>query len=572
MKIFGYQLKRSARSAAKASDDDDHWFGNFMSRLGASGVRVTPDLARQIVAVFSCIRVRAETMGTLPIFLYKRSGDNSRDRDEKHNLAKLLRRPNPWQSWQDFCEMMCWHLDLRGNAYARIDMRKNGNPGRLIPLNPDKITPKLDGQQELYYEYRTDMGGVQIYSPDEILHLKQLSEDGISGQSVVMAQSNFLGEVLAADTFSHSLFKNMAQPSGVLKHPGKFRDKKAQDRVINSWRKAYAGPQNAGKVAILEDGLDWVKLGMSAVDVQLLEQKRFSNQQICAMFRVPPHKIGDLSQAKYANIETQNIEAITDMLLPIATRWEAELPFKLLSETEQEKYFVEFLFDGLLRGDRKARSEALQIQRQNGVINTNEWRRIENMNPVEDTEVGEAYLVNGAMVSIKSAIAGTAKVAAPAPAREQKAALPKTDSTYRSLFEEIIYQLLTKQSNAIRSASKKKDFGAWVKDFLPENRAFIAQKLRSAARGFLDIAAFELRWNGEKSIDDEQYRPVLDKILPEFAHRFDEIGELDDDRQQEWSDDLTRELMKTIRAAAVPPKESISKTESGDYDGERHAK
>ena len=64
-----------------------------MSRLGASGVRVTPDLARQIVAVFSCIRVRAETMGTLPIFLYKRSGDNSRDRDEKHNLAKLLRRP-----------------------------------------------------------------------------------------------------------------------------------------------------------------------------------------------------------------------------------------------------------------------------------------------------------------------------------------------------------------------------------------------------------------------------------------------------------------------------------------------
>ena len=85
---------------------------------------------------------------------------------------------------------------------------------------------------------------------------------------------------------------------------------------------------------------------MSAVDVQLLEQKRFSNQQICAMFRVPPHKIGDLSQAKYANIETQNIEAITDMLLPIATRWEAELPFKLLSETEQEKYFVEFLLTG----------------------------------------------------------------------------------------------------------------------------------------------------------------------------------------------------------------------------------
>ena len=127
--------------------------------------------------------------------------------------------------------MMCWHLDLRGNAYARIDMRKNGNPGRLIPLNPDKITPKLDGQQELYYEYRTDMGGVQITRrtdpPPQAIergrNQRAKRSDGAIKFSRRSARRGY---------FSHSLFKNMAQPSGVLKHPGKFRDKKRRTESL----------------------------------------------------------------------------------------------------------------------------------------------------------------------------------------------------------------------------------------------------------------------------------------------------------------------------------------------------
>jgi len=549
MKIFGFEIFRSGSKRNRPADDDDFWYEKVVGAISASGIRVTPELAESVCAVFACIRVKAETLATLPLPVYKRESDSSRQRDDKHPVAKLLRRPNPFQSLQDFVEMMTWHLELRGNAYAEIFRSAGNKPLLVLPRHPDRTEAKLDAQGELYYEHTNQFGTARIIDPKNMLHLKMLSENGIVGRTVLNVQASTIGSVIAMDTYAAATFKNNAQPGGLLTHPGKFKDEAAQKRVLDSWKKAYSGVKNAGKVAILEEGMKWEKLGLTNQDLQFIEQERFSSQKICAIFRVPPHKIGDLSQSKYANIEIQNIDFVNDSLTPNAKRWEAESLYKLFSESEQEKYFVEFLFNALLRGDSKSRNEALQIQRNNGVISVNEWRKIENMNPI-GTE-GDIHMVPLNQQDLKLAAQPPEDDAAGEDDSAQSDNLtekvqPVSTKAYRRLFDEIIYQILTRQANGVEKGAKSKDLGAYMAKFWPEHRQFVAEKLRSASECYLDLAAFAARYSGKNPPDDRFFDMILTEMLDDFSVKLASIDLSGDACKSTIAGKLALDLMGLI--------------------------
>ena len=199
-----------------------------------------------------------------------------------------------------------------------------------------------------------------------------------------------MGLSIATERFGARLFKTGALMRGVLSHPSTFKDKEVRDRVRDSWDEATSG-DNAHKTAVLEDGLTWTKVSMSPEDSQFILTRKLQIAEIARYYRMPLHKLQEMDRATFSNIEHQGVEFVTDTMMPWLVRWEQALMRDLLSDAEREDYFIEFLVDGLLRGDAKSRMEALQIMRRNGVINANEWRAMENMNPRED-EGGDEYI------------------------------------------------------------------------------------------------------------------------------------------------------------------------------------
>lgn len=341
-----------------------------------SGIVVTPDIAMRIAAVYACVRVLSETMGQLPLIVYRKRADGGKDRLPKHPLWKLLHdQPMKGVTSLEWREMMTGHTALRGNAYSFI-VRVGGVVRELIPLHPDRVVPEVQKDWSILYRVYSSDGRVSIHTDRDILHLKGLTADGFIGMTPIQQQRDTLGLARAHDEYGSKMFKNGAKPGGVLKIDGQLSDK-AYNRLKDSWSSSWNGDE-IGKPAILEDGLDWKQLGLTAEDAQFIESKKLSRSEIAAIFRVPPHKIGDLEKATFSNIEQQALEFITDTMLPWVVRWEQRIKMQLIVDPD---IYAEFLLDGLLRGDSKSRSEYYQKAIQNAWMSPNEVRLKENMNP-----------------------------------------------------------------------------------------------------------------------------------------------------------------------------------------------
>ena len=167
---------------------------------------------------------------------------------------------------------------------------------------------------------------------------------------------------------------------------------------------AYGGSSNANRVAILEEGMTFTRISMPNNEAQFLETRKFQVSEICRIYRVPPHMIGDLDRATFSNIENQSISFAVHTIRPWLVRIEQAMNRALFPEKEKGVFYVRFNMDGLMRGDYKSRMEGYAIGRQNGWLNANDIRELENMNPIPDEEGGNAYLVNGNMVSIRVAM------------------------------------------------------------------------------------------------------------------------------------------------------------------------
>lgn len=152
-------------------------------------------------------------------------------------------------------------------------------------------------------------------------------------------------------------------------------------------------------MAVLEEGMKYHTIGIAPEDAQFLETRKYQLNEICRIFRVPPHLVGDLDRATFSNIEHQSIEFVQHTIRPWLVRWEQEICRSLLDEKERLLYFAKFNVDGLLRGDYKSRMEGYAIGRQNGWLSINDIRRLEDMPSIAKEQGGDDYLVNGNMTA-----------------------------------------------------------------------------------------------------------------------------------------------------------------------------
>ena len=364
-------------------------FGGYASN---TGVPVTPFTAMQSAAVYACIRAISQDLAVLMPFVRRTLTGGGYRRELQHPLGKLFRRPNRWQTWFEFIGFVVTSLCLRGNAFVVVERDRDANPVELVPISPDRCTLMLSDEGELWYRVNTRrIGYGVVVPPDDMMHVKNISMDSYVGISPLACAQDVIGLALATQQHGSILFRQGAQVGGVLSHPGRL-SAEASARIADSWRSTHSGVQNAHKVAVLEEGMQFEKITITNEEAQFLETRRFQVVDICRLYGVPPHRLGELDKATLNNIEQQNQQYVDSALKPTARSIEQLFNHHLLFEDERSFLECKFDFDDTTRGDLKTRYEAYQIGTLNGWLNRNEVRAKENLDPIDDP-TGDQYRV-----------------------------------------------------------------------------------------------------------------------------------------------------------------------------------
>lgn len=373
---IGSLFFRSGSQPAKLSEDD------ATEHEAARGV--SPNAAMQIGTVWACVRLLSETIGTLPLGLYRKDAKGQRTADTTHSLYALLHdSPNADQTAAEFWEAIVSCLCLWGNGYAE---KVTGTNKKLVALNflkPWFMNVRRDSFGARGYRY-TEPGKARDYTEDEIFHVRGFGIGEDVGLSPISYARKTLGLSIDTDAAASMAFRNGARPGGFLVVPGKPTKEQKLD-LRKTFIDPITGPNNTAKAGILEQGMDWKEAkGMPASDLQLLEGRAFNVEEICRWFRVPPFMIGHTAKSTSwgTGLEQQMIAFLTFALRPYLTRIEQAIKKQLMQPGERAGLYGEFNLEGLLRADSAGRAALANAYAQNGIETRNEIRSRDNKPPL----------------------------------------------------------------------------------------------------------------------------------------------------------------------------------------------
>ena len=368
-----------------------------------AGVNVTEETALGVGTYYACLKVLGETMAQMDLEVVEKVGKATRSNTSHPNYWLLHAEPSPLYNRFEWVQAMVIWAASWGNGYSRIKRDRFANAKELQLLPAYHVTPKLTERGKLYYEYQNEKGGIEIIMSDDMIHLKNLNTNGIVGMSTAQLQRETIGAAIAKIQQEGAFYANGAKASGVLMTPGTMGVKE-QKNLVDSFQKATEGAKNRFKTIILEEGVKYQQLTIPQNDAQFLESKKFDQTDICGWFRVPPHKIGNLTDANYSNIESQDRSFAKDCIVPWAVRFQQELDRKLFFQGERGRFMTQFNLDDLIKGDIKTRYEVYNQAVSTGILRPAEPREAEGW-PMEDTEDINQFFMNSAMMPVKSIIA-----------------------------------------------------------------------------------------------------------------------------------------------------------------------
>lgn len=380
MRLFGFDI--SMKRAAARDPALVELLGGYAN---SAGVPVSTTSAMRTAAVYACVRVLSETIASLPLQMFARQADGSKVRATDHPLYPVLHStPNGWQTSSEFRDVMTMNAALEGAAYARVKIDPRGRR-RLIPMLPASVRASLI-EERLVYEYHGN-GGREILLQDEVLRIPYLVRAGVEPVSPIRQHAETVAQAVISKTYTNTFLANGGRPPGYIKMDTAFKDPE-QRRKFKEFLQAQISGEQRGSTLLLEQG-EYHAIGVSNADAQLIELCKMSLLDICRIYRIPPHMVGDLERATWSNVEQQGIDFVVHTIRPWLVRWEQAMARDLLTEAEREKFFFEFNVDGLLRGDIKTRYGAYAQGRQWGWLSINDVRNLENLNRIED---GDDYL------------------------------------------------------------------------------------------------------------------------------------------------------------------------------------
>jgi HK97 family phage portal protein len=354
-----------------------------------------PDNYASFSAVYTCTQIISGDIAKLPINFFNLNADGTRTLNRRYPLNNLLLKPNPYQNRLQFIQNFVISYLMAGNTfvYLRRDARNMIN--RMDVLDPRRVVLYVTNDGEIFYRIGIHpLAGIHypIMAPArDILHHRLIISPSYPLMGVTpiyaAAASTQTGQQIMGN--AQVFFGNSARPGGALTAPGKISEELAT-RLERDWDNSY-GNSRSGKTAVLGEGLTFVPISMSYVDAQVIEQLRFSIEDVARAFRVPGFMIGDLTKTTFRNTEQTNRTYLNSCLSYHIESIETALEdiFEIGGSME-----VEFDLDEMLRTEIDLRYAAYGKALQGGWTTINEVRRAEGLPPIPN---GDEPLVQAQM-------------------------------------------------------------------------------------------------------------------------------------------------------------------------------
>lgn len=463
-----------------------------------AGKRVSPESAMTFAAVYRAVSLISGQTATLPLHVYKRISDTERERVQGHVVERLFNdRSNDEMDALTFTELYVSWAPLWGNGYAWVE-RQGANVKQIWPLLPWRMKVERKNataaRSPLVYKYTLDNGQEKEYDPADILHLKNLTKDGLTGRSIVTHAREAIGLGISQQEFMASFYENNATPAGALVSKARLT-RKAQKELRKQWKEMHGGPENAGKTGVLHGDLAYEQFGMSMLDAQFLENRKLNVLEIARMFGVPPHLLYDLDRATFSNIEAQGIEWLTYGLRYWLTKVARVASELFTAQEKAEGYYCEHETKALLMTDIASRFNAYNVGLQAGFLNVNDVHRFENWQPIGPA--GDIYRVQSNMVpaddlALPFEERNPPKPAAIGPPRVQDASGELAEKCLAVLNRAWQRMLKREVWNVQNTAKKPGEFLERIEAYYAEHEAVLTEELSDAATAYAAASGQEV--------------------------------------------------------------------------------
>ena len=410
--LFTVQGNKAPKTGNTANPNTDKRMlqGNAVDELIMSRLFSVPNKAKQAVSadtvlslstVWRAVNIIADSIASLPVNVMQQLPDGGKTIAYQHPVQRQISfQPSQIYTKYNFFHTLVTHALLYGNAYAEINReRATGYPKNYTILQPDRVTVK-ERNGVVFYEVLqapADPANGQLkpetreVRASNMVHINGISWNGITGLQVIRMLADNFGLALANQEYLTKFFSDGATIAGVLKHPGRLTND-AMQRLRQSWEGTYGGSSNFGKVAIVEEGMDYQQVGLSPQQAGATDTKKLTISDIARIFGVPQFLLEDLDRATFSNIEHLSLLFRQHTLRPWCKRIEGELNTKLFPYDEQMRFMCVFDIDDLSMSDLNSRSQWVESMMKWGILNRDEVRAKEGYNPITDG-TGQEYYV-----------------------------------------------------------------------------------------------------------------------------------------------------------------------------------
>ena len=341
------------------------------------------DGALQISTVWACIDRRASIVASLPFFAYVQVNGEKVLARASRLYALLHESPNSRMTPYEFWRAMMMNHDLRGNAYARIDRDDAGEALALWPMPADQVEAMVLSDASMVYAYRFG-NDVAILAAENVLHLKNLG-NGTTGLAKLEYMRASTDEAMKSQASASKIFGTGGKPTGVL-----MIDKvlTPEQRTSITARFGEMASGSTARLFVLEADMKYQQLSMTPADQQLLETRKFSIEEICRWFDVPPVLVHHSNVTAWGSGIEQLVQGFYTLAIrPMLINIEQATRKRVMTPRQRATMTCEFSFDALMRGNPKDRAEMYAKAAQNGWMTRAEIRQLEGWPAMDGTDV-----------------------------------------------------------------------------------------------------------------------------------------------------------------------------------------
>lgn len=488
--------------------------GLAVHRMGRSTAGIAiwgEEDALSFTPVWACVRVIAETLASLPWHVFARGSNGRRTQLDRHALNRILNiAPNDEMTSFGFRERMAAWALLWGDAYAEIQRDLAGRVTALWPIEPHRVKAARNDAGRLTYVVHNP--GAEDTELDylDMYHVRGLGPTGLSGYYVVALFREAIALGLASQTQAASFFGNAGMPCGFLRYPGILSNEKALE-LLENFEGRHGGPFNRGRVGLLKGGLEFQSVGVTNEDAELEKTRVFQALEACRIFRVPPHKIAELSRATYSNIAEQETAFGRDTITPWALRFSQEADAKLFPDNQAGQFYTQINVNAIMRGDPKGRAEVYKLMQEMGVYSINDILALEDRNTIGPE--GDKRIILSNYTTLEKIGADPEPIRVEAPAAEPagddsgpESAEPTNGSprpgrpivaqAMRGLFLDLNNWLVRRSRQSLAKALEQhcgpdlrpsKTFHDWLEGYIQDSQSLITGRLWPLTRAFCEL-------------------------------------------------------------------------------------